>query len=136
VPASADGRGKNHHHESARDRHLDGQGDTRNHPRDHAVRGPRYDAPDAGRKDRSVVLLPLARVERSAPRIAFVLLSLIGTMHLPLYMLTVKHQGQNTHNYVDERVWRRRAFVRVERKSNDGLLAFGRLDRPKVKARG
>jgi hypothetical protein len=30
-------------------------------------------------------------VERSAPRIALVLLSLVGTMHLPSYMLTVKH---------------------------------------------
>ena len=51
-------------------------------------------------------------------------------------MLTVKHQGQNARNYVDQRIWCRRTFVRVECESNDGILAFGRLHRPKVKARG
>ena len=51
-------------------------------------------------------------------------------------MLTVKRQGQNTHNDVDQRVRRRRTFVRVECYPNHGILAFGRLHRPKVKARG
>jgi hypothetical protein len=50
--------------------------------------------------------------------------------------LTVKHQGQNTHNYVDRHIWGGRTFVRVETESNDGILAFGRLYRPEVKARG
>jgi hypothetical protein len=35
------------------------------------------------------------------PQDRVVLLSLVRTMRLPSYMLTVKHQGQNTHNYVD-----------------------------------
>ena len=37
----------------------------------------------------------------ATPRISLVLLSLVRTMRLPSYMLTVKHQGQNTRNYVD-----------------------------------
>jgi hypothetical protein len=57
-------------------------------------------------------------------------------MRLPSYMLTVKHQGKNTHNYVNWHIWCRRTFARVECKSNDGILAFGRFHRPKVKARG
>jgi hypothetical protein len=37
--------------------------------------------------------LALTCVEHSAPRIALVLLSFVGTMRLPSYKLTVKHQG-------------------------------------------
>src|SRR5450631_1388490 len=72
----------------------------------------------------------------ATPKVALVLLSLVRTMRLPSYLLTVKHQGQNTDNYVDWHIWCRRTFVRVECESNDGILAFGRLHRPKVKARG
>ncbi len=50
-------------------------------------------------------------------------------------MLTVKHQRQNTRNYVDWYLWCQRTFRWVECESNDGLLAFGCLHRPKVKAR-
>jgi hypothetical protein len=47
------------------------------------------------------ISLALTCVERSDPQDRVGALSLVRTMRLPSYMLTVKHQGQNTHNYVD-----------------------------------
>src|SRR5882724_12804857 len=72
----------------------------------------------------------------SNPPYALLLLLLVWPTRLPSYMLTVKHQSENTHDYVDKRIWCGRTFVRVECQSNDGLLAFGGFHGPEVKARG
>jgi len=72
----------------------------------------------------------------SNPPYALLLLLLVWPTRLPSYMLTVKHQSENTHDYVDKRIWCGGTFVRVECKSNDGLLAFGGFHGPEVKARG
>ncbi len=51
-------------------------------------------------------------------------------------VLTLKHQRQDTHNDLDQRIRRRGTVVRVECQSNDGIWPSAVSTGPEVEARG